>query len=45
MGVFYIRGVPDQLHREAKAAAAKAGMTLQDWVVEAVREKLDKEDK
>jgi len=40
MGVLSIKSFPDELHREAKAAAAKAGMTLQAWIIEAIKEKL-----
>lgn len=28
-----IRNVPDELHREAKARAARAGMTLSDYLL------------
>lgn len=42
MSVLNIKGFPDEVHREAKAAAAKAGMTLQVWIVEAIKEKLER---
>lgn len=42
MSVLNIKGFPDDLHREAKAAAAKAGVTLQAWIIEAIKEKLEK---
>jgi len=47
MSTINVRNFPDDLHRAAKAAAAKEGKTLQDWFIEAVREKLerDKESK
>jgi len=42
MGVINIKNLPDELHREAKAAAAKAGMTLQAWITEAIKEKIER---
>lgn len=42
MSVLNIKGFPDEVHREAKAAAAKAGITLQAWIVEAIKEKLER---
>lgn len=42
MGVVNIRGIPEQTHRDAKAAAAKTGMTLQAWVIAAIVEKLER---
>lgn len=32
-----IRNVPDALHRELKARAAQAGMTLSDYLLEEIR--------
>lgn len=32
-----IRNVPDELHRELKARAAQAGMTLSDYLLEEIR--------
>lgn len=32
-----IRNVPDNLHRELKARAAQAGMTLSDYLLEELR--------
>lgn len=32
-----IRNVPDSLHRELKARAARAGMTLSDYLLDVVR--------
>jgi len=42
MGTINVRNIPEQLHREAKAAAAKEGKTLQDWFIEAIKEKLER---
>jgi len=33
-----IRNVPDELHRELKARAAHAGMTLSDYLLEQLRD-------
>lgn len=33
-----IRNVPDELHRELKARAARAGMTLSDYLLEELRD-------
>jgi predicted HicB family RNase H-like nuclease len=43
MSTINVRNFPDDLHRSAKAAAAKEGKTLQDWFIEAVKEKLERE--
>jgi len=32
-----IRNVPDELHREVKARAARAGMSLSDYLMELLR--------
>lgn len=37
-----IKVVPDEVHRDAKAQAAKEGKKLQDWIIEAIKEKLDR---
>lgn len=37
MPMIQIRNVPDQLHRELKARAAKAGMTLSDYLLDVIR--------
>ncbi len=37
MGMIQIRNVPDPLHRELKARAARAGMTLSDYLLDVVR--------
>jgi predicted HicB family RNase H-like nuclease len=39
-GVLNIRGVPSDLIRRAKSAAALQGKTLREWVVKAIEEKL-----
>lgn len=38
MGMIQIRNVPDPLHRELKARAARAGKTLSDYLLDMVRE-------
>lgn len=39
-GVLNIRGVPTDLIRRAKSAAALQGVTLREWVLKAIQEKL-----
>ena len=39
-----IRNVPDELHREAKVRAAKAGMTLSDYLLREIRRSLESPD-
>lgn len=41
MKTINIRVVPDDLHREAKSAAAKEGKTFQDWILETIRKRLE----
>jgi predicted HicB family RNase H-like nuclease len=41
-GVLNIRGVPSDLIRHAKSAAALQGITLREWVLKAIEEKLKK---
>lgn len=41
MKTINIRVVPDELHREAKAAAAKEGKTFQDWILETIKKRLE----
>lgn len=41
MGTINIRNVPEEIHRRAKAAAATAGDSLQDWVIQAISDKLE----
>lgn len=45
MKTINIRKFPEELHKIAKAAAAKEGKSLQDWFIEAVREKIEREEK
>jgi hypothetical protein len=40
--VMNIRGVPSDLIRRAKSTAALQGITLREWVLKAVEEKLKK---
>jgi hypothetical protein len=37
MSMVQIRNVPDELHRELKARAAQAGMTLSDYLLREMR--------
>jgi antitoxin FitA len=37
MKMIQIRNVPDSLHRELKARAARAGMTLSDYLLDTIR--------
>ena len=37
-----LRGIPDDLHRKAKATAAMEGMTLKELVIKAIEEYLKK---
>ena len=39
-----IRNVPDELHREAKVRAARAGMTLSDYLLREIRRSLEAPD-
>lgn len=43
IGVLYLRGVPAKLARAAKAAAAARGVTLTQFVTEALQERLASE--
>jgi predicted HicB family RNase H-like nuclease len=40
-----VRNVPEDLHRLAKAQAALEGITMQELVIRAIREYLDRETK
>jgi predicted HicB family RNase H-like nuclease len=40
-----IRNVPEDVHRDAKIAALRGGKTLQEWVIQAIKEKLEREKK
>ncbi|HWV57635.1 MAG TPA: hypothetical protein VNZ57_09310 [Longimicrobiales bacterium] len=42
MGMIQIRNVPDELHRELKARAARAGMTLSDYLMDIVKKAVEK---
>lgn len=42
MGMIQIRNVPDMLHRELKARAARAGMTLSDYLLDLVRRGIER---
>ena len=42
MNALNVRYFPDDLHREMKVAAAKEGKTLKDWLIEAIKEKLER---
>lgn len=37
MAMIQIRNVPDPVHRELKARAARAGMTLSDYLLDLIR--------
>jgi predicted HicB family RNase H-like nuclease len=43
MKVLNLRGLPDDLIRRAKSAAALEGITLKDWVMKAIDAKLKKQ--
>lgn len=42
MGMIQIRNVPDSLHRELKARAARSGRTLSDYLLEVVRREMER---
>jgi antitoxin FitA len=42
MGMIQIRNVPDPLHRELKARAARAGKTLSDYLLAVVERSLER---
>ena len=42
MAMIQIRNVPDPLHRELKARAARAGKTLSDYLLEMVERGLER---
>ena len=42
MRTINLRNVPDDLHREAKIAALKEDKTLTEWMIEAIKEKLER---
>lgn len=37
-----IRNVPDEIHREAKARAAREGLTLSDFALRALRREIER---
>ena len=41
--VFNMKNFPADLHRQAKIAAVKEGKALKDWIIEAVKEKLERD--
>lgn len=43
--VFNMKNFPEEIHREAKVAAAMEGKTLKDWIIEAIKEKLERSEK
>ena len=42
MGMIQIRNAPDDLHRELKARAALAGMSLSDYLLRVLRREVDR---
>ena len=42
MGMIQIRNVPDELHRELKARAALAGMSLSEYLLRTLRREVDR---
>jgi predicted HicB family RNase H-like nuclease len=44
-GVLNLRGIPTDVIRRAKSAAALQGVTLREWVLKAIEEKLKKAGK
>jgi antitoxin FitA len=42
MKMLQIRNVPDTLHRELKARAARAGMTLSDYLLDFLRKAIER---
>jgi hypothetical protein len=43
MSAVNIKDFPKELHHAAKVSAVKNGKSLRDWIIEAVREKLERE--
>ncbi|EFL51848.1 3-hydroxyacyl-CoA dehydrogenase NAD-binding protein [Solidesulfovibrio fructosivorans JJ]] len=43
MSAVNIKNFPEDLHHAAKIAAVKEGRPLRDWIIEAVKEKLERE--
>lgn len=44
MTMIQIRNVPEKLHRELKARAANAGMTLSDYLLDVIRKAAERPD-
>lgn len=42
MSAVNLKDFPEDLHRAAKVAAVKEGKSLKDWIIEAVKEKLER---
>lgn len=40
----HLRGVPADLWRAARIAALRAGQTVSDWIAEAIRQRLEREE-
>jgi plasmid stability protein len=45
MAVMNLRGVPDEIHRQAKIRAAVEGVTLKDFVLRVLTEYLEQVEK
>lgn len=43
MSAVNLKDFPEDIHRAAKVAAVKSGRSLKDWIIEAVKEKLERE--
>jgi predicted HicB family RNase H-like nuclease len=41
---FLLRDLPDLLHRQAKALAAISGISLKSWIIEAIKEKIERDN-
>lgn len=41
--MLYVRGVAEALARVVRSQAALSGQTMSDWVIEAVRQRLERE--
>lgn len=40
---YQLRRIPAELWREVKSAASLEGMTIREWILKALREKLERE--
>jgi plasmid stability protein len=45
MSSLFLREFPDDLRRRVKSAAALQGVTMRDWIVDALREAIDRQEK